>query len=150
MNSILTITQLNGARAGRTIVVRQSQLGADGPTANSAVVTASENLSTGDLVNVYDSGGLLRMRRASAATDGKECNGFVLASVLSEQAGTVYFAGRNDQQAGLTPGRAFLGVVDGRAQSTAPTGAGEVVQPVGYALSATTLVLQLGPPVRLS
>lgn len=150
MNATITITQLSGTLPGRTLVVRQSQVSADGPTAYSAVITTSEALSAGDLVNVWNNAGALAVRRASAASAGLEASGFVLVDVGNAQPATVHFAGRNDSQSGMTAGRVFLSTTPGRATATPPTGVGQVVQPVGYALSATTLVLQLGTPIRLT
>lgn len=149
MNATLTITQLYGLKKGRTVFVRRAEIGPDGPTSTSAVITASENLAAGDLVNVYNNAGSLRVRQADATLQGREASGFVLAAVSGGQPATVYFTGRNDQQSGLTVGRAYLGTVAGRAQATPPVGAGQLVQHVGYATSATTLILQLAEPIRL-
>src|SRR5512139_3232941 len=43
-------------------------------------ITASEALSAGDFVNIYDSAGA-KCRKADATTAGKEAHGFVLAAV---------------------------------------------------------------------
>ena len=50
--------------------------------ADTASIQASEALSAGDLVNVWNSGGA-RVRKADASTSGKEAHGFVLATVAS-------------------------------------------------------------------
>lgn len=145
----VVVTQLRGAVPGRTVVVRAAATSPEGPSAAAAVVPASENLAAGDLVNVWVNAGVLNARRASAAQAGYEASGFVLQAVTAGQNATVYWSGRN-QRAGMTVGRLFLGVTPGSVQSTAPSGTGQVVQPVGHALSATVMMLQLGVPIRLA
>src|SRR5882757_9494798 len=50
-----------------------------GIAADTAAITASEALSAGDLVNVWNSTGA-KVRKADASTAGKEAHGFVAAS----------------------------------------------------------------------
>src|SRR4051812_31243860 len=64
-----------------------------GISADTQVVTASEALSDGDYVNIWDSAGTFKVRKADASAAGKEAHGFVLASALSGAAATVYFEG---------------------------------------------------------
>ena len=42
---------------------------------------ASENLAAGDLVNLWTDTGAIKVRKADAATSGKEAVGFVLSAV---------------------------------------------------------------------
>lgn len=122
-----------------------------GVGADTAVIDASEALSAGDLVNVWSNGGVFNVRKADASTTGKEAHGFVLASVLISAPATVYFEGPNTQVTGLTPGRKFLSAtVPGGTQSAAPTGAGQIAQPVGIATSATVLNFDSGPFIVLA
>lgn len=107
--------------------------------ADTALIQASENLAAGDLVNVWNSGGP-RARKADAATSGKEANGFVLAAVTSGANATVYFEGAITGLAGLTPGaRYYAATTPGQITATPPAAAGNVVQYVGTAISATSL-----------
>jgi hypothetical protein len=117
--------------------------------ADTASITASENLAAGDLVNVWNSTGA-KVRKADATSSGKEAHGFVLASVTSGNAATVYFEGSNAQVSGLTPGRQFLTTTAGVSSNTAPSGSGNVVQCVGFATSATNLNFQAMDPVVLA
>jgi len=116
--------------------------------ADTAAVTASEALAAGDLVNIHNSGGA-RVRKADASTAGKEAHGFVLAAVANAATATVYFEGTNTQVTGLTAGAQYLSTTPGTATATAPSGAGNVVQRVGFATGATSLNFQSGVPVVL-
>lgn len=118
--------------------------------ADTASIEASENLSAGDFVNVYDDSGP-KVRKADATTSGKEANGFVLDSVTSGNNATVYFEGQNTQLTGLTPGAVlFLSTTAGAATSTAPSGSGNVVQRVAKAISTTSASFEPAQPIILA
>lgn len=117
--------------------------------ADTAVITASEALAAGDLVNVWNSTGA-KVRKADATTAGKEAHGFVLASVISTGAATVYFEGTNAGVTGLTPGVQYLSTTAGTATATAPSGSGNVVQRVGFATAAAALNFQSEIPIVLA
>lgn len=116
--------------------------------ADTAAITASEALSAGDWVNVWNSTGA-KVRKADATTAGKEAHGFVLASVSSSGTATVYFEGTNTSVTGQTPGVIFLGTTAGAGTSTAPSGSGNVVQRIGFAVSATAVNFQSQTPIVL-
>lgn len=120
-----------------------------GIAADTASIQASENLAAGDFVNVHNSGGA-RVRKADATTVGKEAHGFVLASVTAPASATVYFEGTNTAVTGQTPGVVFLATTAGIATGTAPSSAGNVVQRIGYATSATSINFTSGDPVVLA
>lgn len=115
--------------------------------ADTASITASEALSAGDLVNIWDSAGTFKVRKADATSAGKEAHGFVLASVLSAGTATIYFEGSNTSVSGLTGGKQYLSTTPGQATVTAPSASGNVVQIVGFATSATALNFQSGTPI---
>lgn len=117
--------------------------------ADTASITTSEALAAGDLVNIWNSAGA-KARKADATTAGKEAHGFVLAAFGSGVAATVYFEGTNTAVTGLAPGPQFLNTTAGGASDTAPSAAGNVVQNVGVATSATSLNFQLGTPIVLA
>lgn len=146
----VVVTQLRGDYPSVTTVVRAAATSPEGPTAAAVVAPASENLAAGDFVNLWSNAGVLNARRASAAQSGYECHGFVIEAVTAGQVATVYMSGRNNQVTGLTPGQVFLSTTPGRVSSSIPAGAGQVVQSVGQALSATTVMLQLSVPIRLA
>lgn len=121
-----------------------------GIAADTAVITASEALAAGDLVNVWNSSGA-KVRKADASTSGKEAHGFVIAAVLVTASATVYFEGTNAQVTGLTPGVQYLSPsTPGLATTTPPTGTGQIVQRVGFATAATALNFQSEVPVALA
>ena len=118
--------------------------------ADTAAITASENLAAGDWVNVWDSAGSFRVRKADATTAGKEAHGFVLSAVTSGNPATVYFEGTNTQVSGQTPGPVYLQTTAGTGGPTAPSASGNLVQQVGVALSATSVNFERGTPVVLA
>jgi hypothetical protein len=119
--------------------------------ADTAIVPASEALAAGDLVNLWTDTGAVKARKADATTSGKEAVGFVLAAVESAAEATVYFDGTIAGLTGLTPGaRYYLSTTAGTPVTTAPSTAGNVVQEVGYALSATSLTFEPKASVKLA
>lgn len=122
-----------------------------GIAADVSVITASEALAAGDVVNIYNNAGTANCRKADASTSGKEARGFVLAAVASGAAATVYFEATDTQVTGLTPGVQFLSATTpGKTTTTAPTAAGHIVQRVGFATSATSLNFNAGEPIVLA
>lgn len=115
-----------------------------------ALIQASENLASGDWVNIWNSTGAFRSRKADGTTEGKETHGFVLENVTSGQNAKVYFEGTNNQVTGQTPGRVFLSTTAGQGSATAPTGTGNIVQIIGFATSATSVNFQYNQPVVLA
>ena len=117
--------------------------------ADTAAITASEALSAGDFVNIWNSAGA-RVRKADATIAGKEAHGFVLAAVSNGAVATVYFEGSNTGVTGQTPGGVFLSTTPGLAAAVAPSAAGNVVQRIGFATAATSINFQSQPPVTLA
>lgn len=114
-----------------------------GIAADTAVITTSEALSAGDFVNIWNSTGA-KVRKADATVAGKEAHGFVLSAVSSGAAATVYFEGSNAGVTGQTPGPVYLSTTPGQATTTPPSAVGNVVQPIGFAASATLVNFQSG------
>lgn len=118
---------------------------------DTAIIQASEALNAGDYVNIHDVAGAFRVRKADASVVGKEAMGFVLAAVANGANATVYFESSNTQVAGQSPGVVFLSAVTpGQGTSVAPSAAGQIVQRIGFATSATVVNFQSQPPVLLS
>lgn len=117
--------------------------------ADTAAITASENLAAGDFVNIHNSTGA-KARKADATTAGKEAHGFVLGAVTSGNPATVYFEGTNTGITGATPGVVYLHTTAGGFTSTAPSSTGNAVQRVGIAVSATAINFEPHPPVILA
>lgn len=103
---------------------------------------ASEALSAGDFINVYDNAGTINVRKADATTNGKPAHGFVLAAVISSGTATVYsISNTNTQLTSLTIGvDYYLSTTPGGVTTTPPSTAGNVVQFLGRAHSTTALV----------
>lgn len=118
--------------------------------ADTLVVPATENLSAGDLVNMYDASGTASVRKADATSVGKEAVGFVLDAVTSGANATVYFEGTNDQVAGLSIGLQFLDTTAGGMTGTAPAATGNIVQRVGFAAGATVMNVECSQPIELA
>ncbi|MEZ2293930.1 hypothetical protein [Variovorax sp. RCC_210] len=118
--------------------------------ADTATILASEALSAGNLVNIYNNAGTANVRKADATTQGKEAHGFVLGAVASGANATVYFEGTNTAMTGLTPGPQFLNTTAGGATSAAPSASGNVVQRLGIAVSATALNFEASDPIVLA
>jgi hypothetical protein len=107
--------------------------------ADTQIIVASEALTAGDFVNIHNSTGA-KARKADATTPGKEAHGFVLGTFTSGSNATIYFEGTNNQVTGQTPGIVFLSAAaPGQAVNAAPTTAGQFVQPIGLATSATAI-----------
>lgn len=107
------------------------------------LAVASEALTAGNFVNLYNNAGALTVRKADATTNGKPAHGFVLANVLLAGTATIYgLSNANTQLAGLTiGGEYYLSTTPGgviiNASFTPVTG--NIVQPLGLATSATEL-----------
>lgn len=117
--------------------------------ADTKSITTSEALAAGDWVNIWNSAGA-KARKADATTAGKEVHGFVLAAASSGADALVYFEGTNTQVTGQTPGPVFLQTTAGTGGPTIPNAAGNVVQRIGVALSATEVNFEGGPAVTLA
>lgn len=118
--------------------------------ADTASIAATENLSAGDLVNIYNSSGA-KCRKADASTAGKQAHGFVLAAVTSGQNATVYFEGTITGLSGVTPGDQYLSAsTAGGFTATAPSSSGNVVQYIGVGTSTTTINAEFRTPYVLA
>jgi hypothetical protein len=105
-------------------------------------IQASENLAAGDVVNIWNSAGQFRVRKADATTSGKEANGFVLTNVTSGQLANVFLEGTITGLSGLAPNRYYLSTTPGQITSTPPSASGNVVQVVGISTSTTELTFE--------
>ncbi len=153
---IATVSSAGAADDGKIVALDStgkldSSLLPVGIGADTASIQASENLAAGDFVNVWNSGGA-RVRKADAATSGKEAVGFVLSAVTSGNQATVYFEGTNTQVTGKTVGaRQYLSAATpGTTVETAPAAAGNVVQLLGIATAATAMMTEIEDGIILA
>jgi hypothetical protein len=109
------------------------------PNPQSNGITASVNLTAGQIVNIFSSGGAAKVQPADVADDSKPADGFVLASVTAGNPATVYGVGSViTGLSALTPGATYWLAASGGLTATLPTSGW--AQLIGKALSATTLL----------
>jgi len=120
-----------------------------GGAAISITATAGENLAEGDLVELYNNGGTLTARKATCATWYK-AEGFVLDTITSGNTGTIYLSGTVTGLAGLTPGAKQFLSTNGDVTETATNTSGYIIQEVGVALSATTMIFRPQEAIELN
>jgi hypothetical protein len=132
----VTASQVSPWSATTTVTV-------SAPIAATTALTASEALTAGQLVNIWSSSGA-KVRKANATDDSKPAHGFVLANVSSSATATIYLPGQViTGLSSLTPGATYyLDTTGGAITATQPSTSGNLVQRVGFALSATTLLFQ--------
>lgn len=119
--------------------------------ADTSSIVASENLAAGDLVNLWNDGGTIKVRKADAS-NGRRADGFVLNAVSSAANALVYFEGSNTASTGLTLGSTlYLSASSaGGVTATAPTTSGHIVQEVGRARLSTAFVFEPQQPITLA
>jgi len=101
---------------------------------------ASEALSAGDLINVFDNAGVANIRKADATDATKPPMGFVASAVALGATGTARIGnGVISGKTGLTIGARYYlsAAIPGGITTTAPSAVGNVVYAVGRAKSAT-------------
>ena len=122
--------------AGLFVQIASATIGPMGPAC--PAITASVNLTAGQIVNIFSSSGAAEVRPADIVDDTKGADGFVLAAVTSGNPATVYGRGSNiTGLSGLTPGATYWLASSGALTATEPSSGWRQV--VGKALSATTL-----------
>jgi hypothetical protein len=117
-----------------------------------ASIVASENLSAGDYVNIFDSAGTIKVRRADASSASKEAHGFVITSFTTGGTATVYYGNMNTGVTGLTIGLTYFlsGSTPGAITTTAPSTSGYIVQKIGRSISTTSLLTNIQQPITLA
>ena len=107
---------------------------------NRLYLQASEDISAGAMCNIHNSGGQ-KIRNANASNTTKPCFAYAPNGILNEKFGEVYvMQGLASGFSGLTIGSIYyLNTVNGDKTLVAPAGSGQIIQPVGFALSTTDL-----------
>ena len=119
----------------------------DGIGPDIQMVTASEALTAGNFVNLWNDSGALKMRKADA-TNARRAHGFVEAGVANSAVGAMrWLDATNAQLSGLTAGsRYYLGAAGVATvtpyDSTGPANAGYLHQYLGIAVSTTELATE--------
>lgn len=116
------------------------------------IAASSENLTAGDFVNLYNNAGTINVRKADATTNTKPAHGFVIANVTSPANATVYMESNNNTTvSGLTVGSDyFLSTTPGGITTTAPSTAGNIVQFIGRATTATNIPFINGDTIEVA
>lgn len=122
----------------------------DGIGDDAVLYPASENLSAGNLVNVWDDAGTFKVRKADATTNGKPCHGFVKGAATSGTQVKVFFDGSITGVSGVTAGDLFLSTTAGGFTATPPATTGNIVQKIGFGMNATTISFEAGMTVKLA
>jgi len=119
---------------------------------NSVSATASEALSAGNFVNLFNNTGALGVRKADNS-NGRPAHGYVTAAVASAATAQVFRLNTvNASRTGLTAGSEYWLGTAGDVISTPLDPAadtGKLMQYLGIAKSATELVTVEGDPVTL-
>lgn len=104
-------------------------------------MVASEALSAGDFVNIYDNAGTRSARKADASNSARFASGYVLSAVTSGAIATVVLQGTNTALTGLTIGTRYYlsGTTPGAMIATLPNPLPTVVQLLGIAVNTSSL-----------
>jgi hypothetical protein len=113
------------------------------------ILPASEALAAGDLVNIWDDSGTIKVRLADASLS-RSAVGYVSAGATTGADATVYVEGINTQVSGLTPGLVWLGDAGAVTQTPPASGSGGISQIVGSFLAATELEFEANDPITLA
>lgn len=115
-----------------------------GPT---ATLTAAENLVIGDVCYINSSSKMAKADADAAATAGAMC--IATATIATDAAGTFGLPGgylRDDSAYAWTPGATlYLSTTAGGITATAPSGAADIVQVLGYAHEADIVFFNPSP-----
>lgn len=151
-----TVTSAGAGDAGKIVALDSSgkldnSIMPSGIGADTEVMATSENLSAGDLVNIWNDSGTRKARKADAS-NGRRAHGFVLAGTSSPNNATVYLSGDITGLTSLTPGTTYYlsGATAGAATSTAPSTAGYISQEIGTAVSTTSIAFEQQMPITLA
>lgn len=147
-----TVVSTGATEAGKVVALDaagklDSSVLPAGIGANVSTIVASEALTAGDWVNIFNDAGTPKVRKADNS-NARRAHGFVRANVSLSANATVYGPGQlNDQHAGLTIGAEYFLGTAGAETTTVPTAAGSIVQGVGVA--ETALAIRFIPTVPL-
>lgn len=120
-----------------------------GMGADSLDIVTTEVIAAGAFCNIWNSTGT-KVRNADAS-NGREAHCFTITGGGSGATITCYFETTNTAVTSKTPGATqFLAATPGAATETAPSTAGQIVQRLGVATSATTINFEPQPPITLA
>ena len=120
-----------------------------GVGAQTQAMPASEALTAGNLVNIWNDSGTTKARKADAS-NGRRAMGFVLSGVSSGATATVYLDDSLTGLSSLTVGVPYYLSTGGGVSSTAPTTSGYISQEIGISASATVISFEPQQPITLA
>lgn len=118
-----------------------------GGNMNRFYVTATENISYGAAINLYNNAGTINVRNANATDNTKPCRGFCSNSngIAAGQVGEVQVNTGVVSITGLTPGsNYYLSTTSGLIAPTPAVATGNIEQYAGFAISNTVLLFNAG------
>lgn len=109
------------------------------------IARANTTLTAGQYVAVSSVTGESKLILADATDNTKQAVGFVLISGVLNDWLVVEICGNNNLLSSLTPASQYYlsAATPGSATATKPVGVGKIVQPLGFALSATELITNI-------
>lgn len=107
---------------------------------------ASETITAGAPVNVWNDSGTVKVRNANAS-NGRAANGYVTMTYGTGDMVAVFMSGENPVLSGLTIGDIYLGTTAGTYTSSVP-GTGNLVQKLGFALTSSNLAFMKEPAIQ--
>jgi hypothetical protein len=121
------------------------------PASTLAVVSSS--LVAGDFVNIYDQGGIPKVRKADASGGTPlKADGFVKDDFTIGDVAEIYFGNLNTKYSGLTIGAIYYlsPSSPGRVTSSPPSTANHIVQRLGKAINSSTILVEIQDTITLS
>lgn len=119
-----------------------------GVAADIATLAASETLTAGDLINIWDDTGTPKARLADRS-NGRRADGIVKAGAASAESVDVYLPGvLNADVTGLTPAADLYLSTGGGVEETATTTSGDILQRVGKATASGEMFFDPSDPVE--
>ena len=110
-------------------------------------LVASEGLSAGEFVNVFDDAGVPKLRKADR-TNNRPAHGFVIQNFASGQLAKMYKDSENNALTGLTIGATYFLGIAGAAVTTPPAaGSNHIRQVVGKAMKANNMDVEIGEAI---
>lgn len=114
------------------------------------VRVASEGITAGDEINIWDDTAVAKARKASASSFATRSFGYAENSALLGEDVRIISEGCRTGLGGLTIGEpVFLATAAGTVTQTPPTADDEIWQMLGEAISATEYRLEIGEAIEL-
>ncbi|MCA0231613.1 MAG: hypothetical protein LCH91_14165 [Bacteroidetes bacterium] len=136
----------NGKLLGRVASMKITVLPAETVVPIGDTVLIASSIAAGMLVNIYNDGGVPKIRPAIATEVGRRAMAFVTQNGAGGQTIVPKFMGTNPYFTGLVPGTMYFlsWTTPGQISPVGPdSGSGYLWQPVGVAISSTELELDI-------